>query len=214
MRRLHPEQEHEPPKEQLDMISILGLFILGALTWSASEYLLHRFVGHALKGRVRFSREHLAHHSDPTYFTPTSQKVVLAVIWFVIVFGLTSLLWSQALALSFTSGFLSLYTFYEVLHRRIHTHAPMGRYGTMVRKHHLSHHFTDARLRHGVTSRIWDRVFGTNGHKEIVRVPRKLATSCSWMLKSDGELRECYADSYTLVGRKVSPPTAEAAQTA
>lgn len=210
MRFLLCSHEQEPPKEQLDMILILGLFILGALTWSASEYILHRFVGHALKGRVRFSREHLAHHTDPTYFTPTIQKVLLALIWFVLVFSLTSLVWSLAPALSFTTGFLTLYTFYEVLHRRIHTHAPMGAYGEMVRKHHLSHHFTDARLRHGVTSRLWDRVFGTNGEKEIVRVPRKLATSCSWMLKDDGELRERYAHSYTLVGRKTSAPTPSA----
>jgi sterol desaturase/sphingolipid hydroxylase (fatty acid hydroxylase superfamily) len=182
------------------MISLLAPLIAGILTWSFSEYILHRFLGHACKGRNRFSREHLAHHSDPTYFAPTSQKVLLALFWSVLLFGLGQFVLTGAQAGVFTGGFVAMYAFYEVLHRRIHTHAPMGPYGRMVRKHHLSHHFTDARLRHGVTSRIWDRVFRTHQDISLVRVPRKLATS--WMLEASGDLRACYADSYALVGKK------------
>ncbi len=182
------------------MIFTIALVVAGIFTWTLSEYLLHRFLAHACKGRNRFSREHLAHHSDPTYFAPTSHKIVVALFWFMAVFGLSHLVLSTTQAGAFTGGFLGMYTFYEVLHRRIHTHAPMGAYGRMVRKHHLSHHFTDARLRHGVTSRIWDRVFGTHQELSLVRVPRKLATS--WMLDASGELHACYATSYALVGRK------------
>ncbi len=181
------------------MIMYIGLFIAGALGWSLSEYLLHRFVGHGLKGRVRMSREHLAHHSNPDYFAPTYQKVALAAVWVLVLFALTRMLWGGALALCFTSGFITTYAFYEFLHRRIHTHAPMGRYGQMVRRHHLAHHFTDARLYHGVTSRIWDRVFHTHGPVTRVRVPRKLATQ--WMLGQDGELLSPYQASYELIGR-------------
>lgn len=181
------------------MITYLILALAGALSWSFSEYMLHRFLAHACKGRNTFSREHLAHHSNPAYFTPTSKKVLVAVFWFVTVFGLTRLLWSQSEAAFFTAGFVGFYTFYEVLHRRIHTAAPRGAYGRMVRKHHLSHHFTDARLRHGVTSRFWDRVFRTHEPIAQVRVPRKLATP--WMLNQRGELQDSYADSYLLVGR-------------
>ncbi len=184
------------------MIFYIALLIAGAFTWSCLEYLIHRFLGHGLKGRIRVSREHLAHHSDPNYFTPTVQKVALGLVFGVVIFALGRLLLGNALALTFCVGFLSAYGFYEVLHRRIHTHAPLGRYGEMVRKHHLSHHFTDARLRHGVTSRIWDRVFGTNGKPAVVRVPRKLASSCSWLLGSDGELLPAYQTSYELTGRQ------------
>jgi len=182
------------------MISIFAIGIAGAATWSFGEYILHRFLGHACKGRNRFSREHLAHHSDPTYFTPTREKAIVGLFAFVVIFGLGLLAMSTAQAGAFAGGFLAMYIFYEVLHRRIHTHAPMGPYGRMVRKHHLSHHFTDARLRHGVTSRVWDRVFKTHAHIPIVRVPRKLATK--WMLDAGGELRACYSGSYALVGRK------------
>lgn len=178
------------------MISSFAFLFAGALCWSFSEYLLHRFVGHGCKGRVRLSREHLAHHSDPTYFTPTRQKVALALVLIALIFALTRLAWGDAPALLFTGGFIGFYTFYEVLHRRIHTHAPMGPYGKMVRKHHLAHHFSDARLYHGVTSRIWDRVFGTHRATPIVRVPRKLATS--WMLDPKGELLPAYQRSYQL----------------
>jgi sterol desaturase/sphingolipid hydroxylase (fatty acid hydroxylase superfamily) len=182
------------------MMIYFGLVFAGAFAWSLTEYLMHRFVGHGCKGRVRLSREHLAHHSNPNYFTPTYQKVALGLILMALLFALSRLLWGDALAAGFTGGFISAYTFYEVLHRRIHTHAPMGRYGQMVRQHHLSHHFSDARLRHGVTSRIWDRAFGTHGPISQVRVPRKLATR--WMLGPDGELLSRYRTSYQLIGRR------------
>lgn len=184
------------------MIFYLTLTIAGAISWTFSEYMLHRFLGHACKGRNTFSREHLAHHSDPSYFTPTSKKVLLAVFWFLAVFGLSQLLLSHAEAALFTTGFVGMYTFYEVLHRRIHTAAPKGAYGRMVRKHHLSHHFTDARLRHGVTTRVWDRVFHTHKHIAQVRVPRKLA--CQWMLSPSGDLQDRYSDNYALVGRRTT----------
>ena len=66
-----------------------GWFLLGAASWSAAEYALHRFVGHGPKRAVpesllarvtpsgllaEFNREHLAHHADPTYFAPTERK--------------------------------------------------------------------------------------------------------------------------------------------
>lgn len=56
----------------------LGSFLLGSAAWTASEYALHRFVGHGRKrtGRgllAELNREHLAHDADRTYFAPTSR---------------------------------------------------------------------------------------------------------------------------------------------
>jgi sterol desaturase/sphingolipid hydroxylase (fatty acid hydroxylase superfamily) len=181
------------------VLTIAACVLAGIFSWSFCEYLLHRFLGHACKGRNHMSREHLAHHTNPDYFAPTWQKVLVAIAWFIGVTALTSLVFGSFIAVTYSFCFAAMYGFYEVVHRRIHTHAPMGPYGRMVRKHHLAHHFTDARQCHGVTSRLWDRVFGTNEAVSTVRIPRKLAMP--WMLGANGELRERFVDSYLLVGR-------------
>jgi len=174
--------------------------LAGLATWSFTEYCMHRFLGHACKGRNHFSREHLAHHTDPGYFAPTWQKALFGLACVLTIVGVGQALLGFAIALSYASGFGLSYGFYEWLHRRIHTHAPRNWYGKMVRKHHLSHHFTDARQCHGVTSRVWDRVFGTHRPVDKVRVPRKLATQ--WMVTDGGEMIENFSQSYVLVGRK------------
>ena len=53
-------------------------FAAGVASWSAAEYGLHRFAMHELRGRGLASREHLAHHADVTYFSPTSKKLLSA----------------------------------------------------------------------------------------------------------------------------------------
>ncbi|MBK7976295.1 MAG: hypothetical protein IPK07_24510 [Deltaproteobacteria bacterium] len=42
------------------------------------EYALHGWGGHLARGRTFFSREHLAHHANPGYFTPTPLKLATA----------------------------------------------------------------------------------------------------------------------------------------
>ncbi|MCB1262149.1 MAG: hypothetical protein KDB33_17440, partial [Acidimicrobiales bacterium] len=52
--------------------------VAGALSWSAAEYGLHRFAMHEMRGKGLASREHLSHHADVTYFSPTSKKLLSA----------------------------------------------------------------------------------------------------------------------------------------
>ena len=46
---------------------IVGLVIsltAGFLVWTFVEYAMHNFNGHRMKGRTKFSREHLKHHAE------------------------------------------------------------------------------------------------------------------------------------------------------
>ncbi|MBI2391172.1 MAG: sterol desaturase family protein [Deltaproteobacteria bacterium] len=197
-------------------------FLAGALTWSASEYVIHRFVGHGRK-RTRprtiaaqltpsglaaaFNAEHLAHHADPSYFAPTSQKVAAAVVVTGTAAAVGSLLLGPRRGLSFAVGFGASYAAYEVLHRRVHTHPPRGRYGRWLRRHHLFHHHKTPRSNHGVTTPLWDRVFDTEVPvSERIRVPRRAAPP--WMLDERGGLRPELAADYELVGAGDSPRVA------
>lgn len=176
-------------------------FILGAFLWSFCEYGLHNWVGHLGRGKNAFSREHLEHHARVHYFSPTFKKVISALVTLAIISPLSIWLLNFAHGLSFSIGFVVGYTSYEVLHRRLHTHAPWNFYGRWARKHHFYHHFSGPHANHGVTSPLWDIVFRTLAPTlQPIRVPRKQAMK--WLLDpSSGELLPQYQADYVLVGR-------------
>lgn len=174
--------------------------LLGALTWTFMEYVLHRFRGHAPKGTSTFKTEHLTHHARD-YFTPTGKKVVMAAGPLLGLAAAGSLIAGPALGLTFAGGFAAAYVHYEAVHRRLHTHAATGWYGRLIRRHHFFHHFGDARLNHGVTSPLWDLVFGTRAKVAKVAVPAKRAPM--WMVDRDaGVLRPGQEIDYALKVRR------------
>ncbi|MDX1650830.1 MAG: sterol desaturase family protein, partial [Myxococcota bacterium] len=59
------------------------------------------------------------------------------------------------------AGLLAGFARYEYVHWRIHFRAPRSARERLLRSHHLAHHVRDASAYHGVTTRLWDRAFGT-----------------------------------------------------
>lgn len=198
-------------------MTLLPAFALGAFTWSVAEYLIHRFVGHGprreppstLWGRLRpaglagaFNDEHLRHHADAAYFAPTSQKIVAATVVGAVAVLLGTAVAGASRGAAFAGGLVLTYAAYEVLHRRIHTHGPRGRYGRWLRRHHLHHHYKTPRMNHGVTSSLWDVLLGTHAAPadgERLRVPQHLVPP--WMLDESGEVRPEVAADYEVVRR-------------
>lgn len=185
-------------------MSLVLAALAGAFLWTLAEYGLHRLVFHEMPGRSPGAREHRMHHADPSYFAPWPQKALAALAAAALLGPLAWLAAGALTAAAFTGGFVAMYLAYEVLHRRVHTRPPRGPYGRWRRRNHLAHHFTDPRRAHGVTSPLWDRVFGTGLPPARVRVPRKLAMP--WMLDARGELRPELAADYELVGAPPEPP--------
>jgi sterol desaturase/sphingolipid hydroxylase (fatty acid hydroxylase superfamily) len=180
------------------MLAILCAFLAGALGWTFTEYVLHRFVFHGASARGPGAKEHRRHHAQVEYFAPAWQKALAALAAIAVLFPLLALLFDLASGAAATLGFVAMYVFYEVLHRRAHTHSPRNRYGRWRRKHHFAHHFADPRRAQGVTTPLWDVVFGTRLRVEKVRVPRRLAMR--WLVDDQGEVCPAYAADYTLVG--------------
>lgn len=183
------------------------LFALGALTWTFAEYALHNWVGHKLKGRTDISREHLAHHSKQHYFTSTKKKILTAcqviLPMFLVLAWPLGWMWSA----SFSVGFGLCYFGYEWMHRRLHTHPPQNWYGRWARKHHFYHHFGNPKFNHGVTTPIWDWVFGTYKTPEQIRVPQKLAMT--WVYDEDTlAVHPQYEEDYFLAVKKKRQPAA------
>ena len=111
--------------------------------WTVAEYLTHRFVLHAIS-----PVEHRLHHARP-------QDGVDKIFWQIwLAFSVVYL----TMGGSVLAGVLAAYAWYLSVHYCAH-HNPSILPASLV-KHHLDHH-KFARRNYGVTTRVWDRVFGT-----------------------------------------------------
>lgn len=173
-------------------------FLAGAFAWTLAEYVLHRVVFHELSHAALGAREHRKHHAEPDYFAPAWQKALAALSVSGLLLPGIALAAGAAIGVAFTAGFIAMYVDYEVLHRRCHTHPPRSAYGRWRRRNHFAHHFADPRRAHGVTTPLWDHVFGTALRVDRVRVPRPLAMR--WLLDAEGRVRESFAADYELAG--------------
>jgi sterol desaturase/sphingolipid hydroxylase (fatty acid hydroxylase superfamily) len=69
---------------------------------------------------------------------------------------------SLAIGSSFTAGFLLAYVWYVAVHYASHHwHAEPRGYFSGVKRRHAVHHYNDIVGNFGVTTPLWDHVFGT-----------------------------------------------------
>lgn len=188
------------------MIEAVISFVVGMAGWTFGEYAMHNWRGHLGKGRNDFSREHLAHHRDVTYFAATTKKLIVATFAMAIITPLSIAIAGVWAGSWFSLGFIGFYAYYEVLHRRTHTHAPRNAYARWARKHHMYHHFGSAKMNHGVTTPLWDIVFRTYVKPGVVRVPERQVMD--WLLDpATGEVKEQYRGDYELVRKRRRAPS-------
>lgn len=148
---------------------VISLFsyAAGLFAWSLVEYSFHRWIYH--KGRTPAHAGHQIHHGSP--------ETLIAMPWFVST-GLFGLFWyvfaymlQFRFALSFAGGLLSGFVVYGAFHH-LHHHFDLKscRYRKLRAHHFIHHRFPDVNF--GVTSRLWDHVFGTTYKHKIKRRPR------------------------------------------
>jgi len=156
--------------------------LLGILTWSLLEYVIHRFLGHdrRLSKKTPFGHEHTAHHSRGNYFAAWWKKAAFAIFFLLGVGSLAIALTDVTVGLAYSLGLVGFYLYYEVFHRLLHVWEGLGPYARWARRHHFFHHFHDPSRNHGVTSPLWDIVFGTLSLAPVIEVPKKLAMV--WLL--------------------------------
>lgn len=170
-------------------------FLIGVALWTFLEYVLHRFLGHEYKGKNFFKDEHLIHHRKVHYFAPAYKKISAATVVAFGLFATLSLALGWTIALSFVLGLMGMYGVYEYVHARYHRKGPVARIFIVLRKHHFYHHFHQPKLNHGVTTRFWDRVFGTFHRVETVKVPKKM--TMDWLMSGD-EIALAYEGHFQL----------------
>lgn len=157
------------------LLAVIALFVVGLLTWGLYEYAVHRWVlhheprenGFNLPGNVT----HLRHHADPNALdrlnVQLGESVPVCVVYCLLAWAATGS-W-QATVYLYT-GLMAGYFFYEYLDYQAHHGTSRTRLVRYFRKYHLQHHHYDANVRFGVTSPLFDYIFGTFHLEERRRV--------------------------------------------
>ena len=148
----------------------LSLLAIGLFSWTLIEYFLHRFVFHELTLKSPWnqlsSAFHLSHHEavvtgEPDIvITRPAGSLPFALLFF---FLFSLLCWSFSEAALVESGIFFGYLGYEAAHYGAHHFQPRHRLTRYLKNYHLQHHLRFPNRHFGVTSPLWDRVFGTRG---------------------------------------------------
>lgn len=143
---------------------LLLIFFAGILFWSLFEYIIHRFIFHIIAESDRAQRIiyiiHGNHHEysrdKERLFMPPVPSLILSSLIFLAMYSLIG-----SNVFMFFSGFLMGYLLYGTMHYAIHTWRPPFKWmKSLWRNHHL-HHYKNDNKGFGVSTTLWDRVFGT-----------------------------------------------------
>lgn len=140
------------------------LFLSGFLFFTLIEYLVHRFVFHMeptsnFKKKIQYNM-HGVHHEFPKdkdrLAMPPLLSITLAVIFFVIFYSLMN-----TKVFGFLPGLLTGYASYLFVHYIVHAYAPPKNFFKELWVNHAIHHYKDNSTVFGVSSPLWDYIFGT-----------------------------------------------------
>ena len=145
-------------------LNIFLLFLGGIFFWSLFEYLMHRFVFHYVAHTDRGKRInyvlHGNHHEYPRdkerLFMPAAPSLIISstlffLFWLVL----------DKNIFAFFPGFILGYLIYGSMHYAIHAWNPPFKWMKGLWRNHHLHHYKHDHKAFGVSSTLWDHVFGT-----------------------------------------------------
>jgi sterol desaturase/sphingolipid hydroxylase (fatty acid hydroxylase superfamily) len=145
-------------------------FLLGIFLWTFLEYTLHRFVFHfpargKIPERIVFLF-HGIHHAQPQCKTRLVMPPAASIPMGIIFYGLYVLVIADFLKVSWWisplfAGTLFGYVIYDMIHYATHHLRMHSGYLKFLKRHHMAHHYKTPDKRFGVSSPLWDYVFGT-----------------------------------------------------
>ncbi len=149
---------------------IPAAIVIGLFVWTFAEYTLHRFVFHyrarnAWQERITFLF-HGIHHAQPQCKTrlvmPPVVSIPMALIFYWLFYGLVGALlggpqWVDPLF----GGFILGYLIYDMTHYATHHFRMRAGALKFLKRYHMAHHYKTPDKRFGVSSPLWDMVFGT-----------------------------------------------------
>jgi sterol desaturase/sphingolipid hydroxylase (fatty acid hydroxylase superfamily) len=174
-------------REGMDIGRAVLLFAAGMIIWSIAEYVVHRFGFHVSREaeervqdtiddlaadqsalaaigsfeQLRYFLAHGVHHTHPNDSKRLVMPPVVSIPLAILFYWLFRLTFGPVDTLPAFAGLVTGYLFYDMTHYAVHHVRPRTRIGRYLKKHHFRHHYMDPRKNFGVSSPLWDVVWGT-----------------------------------------------------
>lgn len=142
----------------------LALVAIGLFAWTLFEYAMHRFPFHFESSYSVVSRAvflmHGNHHADPNDALRNLMPLIVSI-------PIAAVVWGGCLALSgppgtwLFLGWITGYVAYDLVHFACHQWPMRGRLGSVLKRHHMRHHYVDEMGNYAISAIFWDRVFGS-----------------------------------------------------
>jgi len=129
---------------------------IGFMAWGLLEYVLHRWLLHGRPSMAR--RSHARHHADDTALISTPGLVAMAAA--CVVWAMLSTVFRTEVASQLVFGLYAGYNHYALVHHWQHRRPAAPTNLRTLERAHRTHH-TQHTVNYGVTTTLWDRLFGT-----------------------------------------------------
>ncbi|KAL2642066.1 hypothetical protein R1flu_009653 [Riccia fluitans] len=149
----------------LPLYSLPPVMATGIMWWTLTEYSMHRHLFHVKTTSYWANTGHYllhgCHHKFPLdglrlVFPPAGTAIFCVLFWNTFKFFIPN----AVLPSAFGGGLLG-YVIYDVTHYFLHHGVAFDSITRKLKRYHLNHHFKEQTTGFGITSTLWDRVFGT-----------------------------------------------------
>ncbi|MBL7793450.1 MAG: sterol desaturase family protein [Saprospiraceae bacterium] len=150
---------------ELTFLTIVMLFAGGAFLFTFVEYNVHKRFFHAppdasdQRKKITYT-VHGIHHDYPK----DKQRLAMPPVMSVTISTLLLIVFRAVLgqyAFSTLAGFLVGYALYLVVHYSVHIFRPPNNFFKYLWVNHAIHHYSEEGVMFGVSSPLWDYVYGT-----------------------------------------------------
>ena len=153
----------------LSILISIGMFLLGALAFTWVEYNIHRYLFHMetytkLREKLQYTM-HGVHHDYPKDKTRLAMPPLLSITVATVLLLVFRVVMGDYV-FSFLPGFLVGYASYLGVHYMVHAYQPPKNFLKALWINHGIHHYKDGEIVFGVSSPLWDYIYGTMKEKK------------------------------------------------
>ncbi len=152
----------------LSALTTIVLFFSGLIAFTWVEYMTHRYIFHigtSTKKREKFQYTvHGVHHEFPKDKDRLAMPPLLSITVSTLLLLLLRLVMGD-FTFAFLPGFLVGYALYLSVHYMVHVYPPPKNFLKALWINHSVHHYKHGEYVFGVSSPLWDYVYGTMKEK-------------------------------------------------
>lgn len=148
----------------LSPLTSIILFLAGFIAFTWVEYNIHRYVFHMkvyteVRKKLQYTI-HGVHHEFPK----DKDRLAMPPLLSITIATILLLLFKVAMGdfvFAFLPGFLVGYAYYLSVHYMVHAYPPPKNFFKALWVNHSVHHYKDGEVVFGVSSPLWDYIYGT-----------------------------------------------------